>query len=146
MKHGMSKLEGHPHGTRAYRAWETMKSRCYRPNNASYSRYGGRGITVCDVWARSFIKLVEDMGEPLPGQQLDRINNSGNYEPGNCRWVYPKENGRNRSSNKRLSFGGETKCLSEWAEEYAIPYNTLFSRLSNGWSFERAITTPRIKR
>lgn len=74
-----------------------MMHRCYREYNKSYSQYGGRGIKVCDRWKYNFLYFLEDMGKrPFPNAQIDRIDNDGNYEPDNCRWVTPSENLRNR--------------------------------------------------
>ncbi|MCK4830282.1 hypothetical protein KA005_81945 [bacterium] len=84
-----------------YKTWHRMKNRCFNKSFQHYNRYGGRGITVCDKWKNSFIAFYEDMGKrPFPKAQIDRIDNDGNYEPGNCRWVTPTENVRNRSCTK----------------------------------------------
>lgn len=82
-------------GTPTYNTWRCMIARCTQENNHNFSHYGGRGITVCERW-RTFANFLEDMGPKPKGLQLDRINNDGNYEPGNCRWVTPKENSNNR--------------------------------------------------
>lgn len=90
--HGMSKTKEHS-------SWRHMRERCMDTNHKHYDRYGGRGVTVCDSWANSFMSFYEDMGDmPRNGMQIDRINNDGNYEPSNCRWATPKENARNTSS------------------------------------------------
>jgi hypothetical protein len=72
-----------------------MRQRCGNPNDRQFSDYGGRGITVCERWAK-FENFLADMGERPPGLTLDRINNDGNYEPGNCRWATRLEQSRNR--------------------------------------------------
>lgn len=81
--------------SRAYRAWGDMLSRCNDPNNRRYPDYGGRGICVCERW-RKFENFLADMGDPPLGQSLDRRNNDGNYEPGNCRWATRSQQQRNK--------------------------------------------------
>jgi hypothetical protein len=82
-------------GTRVFNIWTAMRQRCLNPNTAAYPNYGGRGITVCEDW-HSFENFYADMGDPSPGLSIDRINNDGNYEPGNCRWATRAEQTRNR--------------------------------------------------
>lgn len=83
------------HKYRAYQSYLAMKSRCNNPNRPNYHLYGGRGIKICDRW-KSFNYFLEDMGERPEGFQLERIDNNGDYEPNNCKWVTPKENSNNR--------------------------------------------------
>lgn len=95
------------HGLRhtlIYEKWKGMKQRCGNPKNSAYKNYGARGISVCDAWINSFVKFyehvskLEHFGEP--GYTLDRINNDGNYEPGNIKWSTRKEQNLNQRRNK----------------------------------------------
>lgn len=81
--------------TPTYRIWVLMRYRCFNPKAKPYKYYGGRGITVCDRWL-SFQNFFDDMGERPSGMSIDREDNDGNYEPGNCRWATPKEQRANQ--------------------------------------------------
>lgn len=99
---------------------------------------------VCDRWRNSFEAFLADMGQrPSAKHTIDRINNNGNYEPGNCRWADIKTQNRNTRVNRVLEFRGESRCLTEWAEMFGLPDATIQYRLDvMGWDVDKALTTP----
>jgi len=132
--------------TPTYKSWAGAKDRCANPSIPCYPSYGGRGIKMCDRWASSFEAFLEDMGpRPSSKHSLDRVDNNGDYEPGNCRWSTTKEQANNRRSNRPVPAFGESKTIPEWAADprCAVRAVTLRQRIkSYGWSVEKAITTP----
>lgn len=126
-----------------YKIWLHLKDRCHNPNCRAYSDYGGRGISVCDRWLESYENFAIDVGErPSPHHTLDRIDNSKGYSPDNCQWSTKKEQARNRRSNVLLSFQGQTRTIAEWVEITGLTQSVLQRRTKDGWSAERALTTP----
>ncbi len=132
-KHGLSR-------TRTYLIWAGMKQRCSNPNNAAYYRYGGRGIRVCERWINSFEEFLNDMGECPDGLTIERKNNDGNYEPGNCRWATEMEQASNTSRSNHITHNGETHHASEWARILNIPVGTLNGRVFRGCSVDRILS------
>jgi len=98
-----------------------MKARCENPNRPDYKFYGGRGITVCDQWRKSFVAFLADVGEkPGPRYSLDRIDNLRGYEPGNVRWATHTEQMRNcRKTNLTLADAEMIRKLRRWGLTYA---------------------------
>lgn len=126
-----------------YAIWSNIRARCRNQNNPNYAKYGARGIRVCARWEADFINFLEDMGRrPSADHSIDRIDNSGDYTPENCRWATRKEQCRNRRSSKFLVFRGEEKTAAEWSEICGVSQGTLYQRLKSGWSVEDALSKP----
>ena len=128
-------------GTRLYKIWAGIKTRCYNQNTEHFNLYMNRGITVCDEWRDDFgafrdWALANGYQDHLT---LDRKDNDGPYSPENCRWATAKEQTDNRRRTIRLSYGGETHTLMEWADITGIKYVTLFWRYKQNWSPERIL-------
>jgi hypothetical protein len=119
-----------------YDVWVNMKQRCFNPNLDSYPNYGGRGITVCDEWRDSFEAFYRYVGEPPEGTTIDRINNDGNYEPGNVKWSTATEQVTNRRRlpryGKRFLFDGEQVTVHQLAARLNLSPATLYKRLDAG--------------
>ena len=126
--------------TPTYRSWRGVISRCNDKTHHQYHHYGARGIKVCDAWL-TFVGFFRDMGERPEGMTIDRINNDGNYEPGNCRWATKSEQRRNsRQRINWLTHQGVTLPLLEWSEILGIRPNKIRYRLSHGWAVDRALS------
>ena len=121
-----------------------MKQRCYNPKSQRYNRYGGRGIKICDEWRnnpQAFVDWSMNNGY-ADNLSIDRINNDGDYEPGNCRWTTNKVQQNNKSTNILITYNGKTQDIKQWSEELGICYVTLFYRIKSGWPVEKAFTEP----
>lgn len=131
---------------RGYRSWLLMRSRCHNPRGTGYERYGAKGIIVCDRWRDSYDNFMDDMGVCPPEMTIDRIDGSGNYEPGNCRWATQSVQMNNRRDyNRRFVHEGRAQTMSEWAHEIGIRPGTLRERL-NRMPFERAYTDASLRK
>ncbi|WP_137748373.1 hypothetical protein [Acidovorax sp. NB1] len=132
-------------GTPLYVVWHSMKARCQIPSAGPYERYGGRGISVCQEWSDSYVKFRDWAlaAGYKQGLQIDRRDNDGDYEPGNCRWVTPVVNANNRGNHRTLTAFGETKTMAEWARDdrCAVSISALKQRVRKGrYTDEEAIT------
>lgn len=131
-KHGMSGIPEHA-------VWMSILQRCDNPSSPAWSYYGGRGIRVCERW-REFANFLDDMGRrPSHRHSIDRIDNDGNYEPGNCRWATMQEQCRNTRRTHFITIDGETLCVEDWAIRMGTKPSTIRSRLWRRWPEHEAI-------
>jgi hypothetical protein len=127
-----------------YRIWVDMRRRCEKPSVKGFAHYGARGIKVCERW-QTFVFFFEDMGpRPSNRHSVERIDNNGNYEPGNCRWATQTEQGNNRRTNRLVTYRGRTITLADAirAAGSVVRKDTARLRLLRGWSAEAAVETP----
>lgn len=134
-------------GSRLYKVWHTMKSRCYYEKSEMFKHYGGRGITVCDEWKNSFISFYDwsikngyDENAERGQCTIDRIDVNGNYEPNNCRWATIKQQANNTRRNHFIKYNGKTQTVSQWANELGVEPDSIFNRLQKGFTEEEALT------
>jgi hypothetical protein len=131
--HGLSR-------TPEYRIWKNMRRRCNAATCQDFKNYGGRGIGISERW-NDFKVFVDDMGKrPSKRHSIDRIDFNGDYCKENCRWATAGEQANNTRMNYRITIGGQTKNLSQWAREYRIGRTKLRYRLKHGWGVLRALT------
>lgn len=129
-----------------YISWRAMMQRCYYSKHVAYYRYGGKGIGVCKRWRESFLAFLLDMGKRPEGHTIERLNNAKGYSPKNCRWATRKEQNNNKGDTRYMEFQGQTLTMKGWAREKGINYASLAWRLSQGWTLEKALTTPIAKK
>lgn len=130
-------------GTPEHHSWTNMLARCRNSNHPRFADYGGRGITVCDRWQKSFVAFLEDMGlKPTTRHSIERMNNDGDYCPLNCRWASPKEQNQNTRVNRLITHDGKTMTLSQWANFLNTKHSVIGGRLDRGWSVAEALTIP----
>ena len=143
----MGKIKHSKCNTKLYFVYHKIKDRCYNPNERGYKNYGGRGIVMCQEWLNDFMSFYNwaiESGyseESKRGEYtIDRIDNDGNYEPSNCRWITIREQQKNKRNNRYITFNGETKTLTDWSLSLGFSDDTVRRRLKDGWSVERALT------
>ena len=129
---------------KSYRTWSNMIRRCTDPKSHIWKYYGGRGISVCERWsgyATGYRNFVEDMGEKPAGLTLDRIDNNGNYEPGNCQWATWKEQAGNR---RKTGPTENPNSIRQQAIKAGLPYMVVYLRIKAGWPEHLALSTPKL--
>lgn len=131
LTHGMTK-------TGTYNSWSAMRARCHNPKTEGFSLYGGRGIKVCDRW-NSFESFLADMGERPEGMSIDRIDNNGDYEPGNCRWASMPEQQRNRRTTIKVERDGRSQCIKDWCDELGLNVDQVYGRIRHGQTPQEAL-------
>lgn len=138
--HGMSY-------TRLYRIWRNMKTRCYNKKSNRFEIYGGKGIKICADWLESF-EAFRDWAMKNGYEEelsIDRMDNNGDYEPTNCRWVDVKTQVRNRSNTWLIKIDGIEKPAATWCEYYGISVRLAHVRKNRGWSDIDCVTTPKLR-
>lgn len=123
-----------------YRVWQEMVRRCAIRTHIQFKDYGGRGITVCSRWQKSFMNFFIDMGPRPTGMLLDRKNNDKGYSRSNCRWVTPLISANNRRTSRIIKHRGLTLTMSQWAKRLSLPGSTLCHRLDTlRWPLKKAL-------
>jgi hypothetical protein len=128
----MSTTHGHaPRGevSPTYVTYHAMIERCTNPKMENFPFYGGRGISVCERWRASFEAFLEDVGERPNGTTIERIDNDGNYEPGNIRWATKKAQMNNTRRSRRVEYAGTLITVAELADRVNLPYDVLYKRI-----------------
>jgi len=140
-KHGDSPRDKE---TKEYRTWLAIKQRCHNMARPDFKRYGGRGITVHTAWQGDFQAFLASVGRaPSKNHSLDRINNDGDYEPGNVRWATNAEQARNTRKNRKLTINGVTMVVSDWAKIAGLSYDGFKKRIDSGWPVARLLSPSR---
>lgn len=142
-------LQGEKHGfgkTKLYGVWQSMKQRCYAGYSNCKRYYQEKGIEVCEEWRNSFVAFKAwaiNNGYKI-GLQIDRIDNAGNYQPSNCRWVTQYENMMNRDITRCITIDGVKKPIAVFVREQGITKNVelICKRIASGWPIDKALSLP----
>lgn len=139
--HGLAKRGSNNY---LYSAWEHIKGRCYNPRDKSYHAYGARGIALFCEWISDPAAFVDwvlsNLGERPAGHSIDRLNNDGDYAPGNLRWADATTQSRNTRRNRRMLAFGQELTLVEWAAKTGLGEMTIHCRIKRGWPVEDALS------
>lgn len=128
--------------TSEYNIWRGIMRRCFDPKCPAYPNYGGRGITVSPQ-LRTFQGFLSAVGPRPKGMTLDRREVDGNYEPSNLRWASHAQQANNTRANDRITHGGKTLSLSQWAAELGVSQGCLWGRIyKHGWPIKKALSVP----
>lgn len=121
--------------SRLYRIWLSMRQRCNYPKHKYYKHYGGRGIKVCDEWQNDYDAFAEwaTRNGYSDTMSIDRIDNNKGYSPDNCRWIYYKDQPKNRRTNHRVVINGKEMNVSDASRLYGIPVSTICMRDKRGF-------------
>jgi len=131
--HGLSK-------TVEYKIWKGIKKRCFNSSCKAFPNYGGRGITICDIWKNDAQAFIDYIGSrPSNEYSIERINNNKNYEPGNIKWATRQEQNGNQRSNRLITIKDKTKNVAQWGKISPVATSTIYSRLNKGWPPEDAV-------
>lgn len=144
----INKKHGQRH-TRLYKVWCSIKTRCFNKNDKSFQKYGAKGITMCKEWKEDFKSfynwaMVNGYDKDAEYMQctIDRINNKGNYQPDNCRWVNLITQANNKTSNHLIKYQGEVKTIAEWCRELHLNYDLVQQRITRyKWTPEKAFNS-----
>jgi hypothetical protein len=132
-----------------FQTWRTMVRRCHSPNYTKFCAYGAKGISVCEAWRDSFHTFLQDMGpRPSPEYSLDRINNNGNYEPGNVRWATSLEQQVNRPQRSPyiVTIGGKSKTLYSLCKAAGVDRRTVVDDIKKGRTPEVAFVAALLRK
>lgn len=123
-----------------YGKWRSMKCRCYNRNDKRFKNYGARGIRVCSQWRESFAQFLADMGPSFKrGLTLERVDNDGNYTPGNCRWATYEDQLNNTRRNRNVTIDGVTRTVSQWSRISQVHTQLIYYRLKRGFDPRLAV-------
>jgi hypothetical protein len=142
-KHGERGGEKRQKVSPEYKAWDSIKQRCFNPADKAWEWYGGRGITMCPEWREDFAAFLAHIGErPTARHSIDRINGDRGYEPGNVRWANWNEQANNRKNNRIVIWNGRQMTMKQAADAAGMPYKSVKGRVQTGWDVIKALTTP----